>query len=152
MTIRGTVGLELPRLGVPVLTAGTSDYSGRGFTVDADTIEEYERNVRSIASLPRLSPEQMRTARLYAYGIFCVRPWRFQSFALDFLPVGEAGDTLEHRLRYVVRTREELEHADDLADFARWVLESDDADYVDESELAVSRSVNAGASVSASST
>jgi hypothetical protein len=152
VTIRGTVGLELPRLGVPVLTAGTSDYSGRGFTVDAETVEEYERNVRAIATLPRLTEEQMRAAKLYAYGIFCVRPWRFRSFALDFLPVGEAGDTLEHRLRYGIATREELERADDLADFARWVLESDDADYVNEAELAVSRTVNEGASVSASST
>jgi hypothetical protein len=135
VTIRGTVGLELPCLGVPVLTAGTSDYSGRGFTLDAATVEEYERNVRAIATLPRLSEEQIRTAKLYAYGIFCVRPWRFTSFALDFLPVGEAGDTLEHRLRYRLTTREELEHAEDLADFARWVLESDDPDYVDESVL-----------------
>ena len=135
VTIRGTVGLELPQLGVPVLTAGTSDYAGRGFTVDSETIEEYERNVRSIADLDKLDEEQVRTAQLYAYGIFCVRPWRFRSFALDYLPVGDAGDSLEHRLRYVVRSFEELQQADDLAAFARWVIESDDADYVDESLL-----------------
>src|SRR5919204_4950049 len=51
VTIRGTVGLELPRLGVPVLTAGTSDYAGRGFTVDAADRAEYERNVRGVADL-----------------------------------------------------------------------------------------------------
>lgn len=137
VTIRGTVGLELPQLGVPVLTAGTSDYAGRGFTVDSASVEEYERNVRSIAALPRLGEEQIRTAKLYAYGIFCVRPWRFRSFSLDFLPVDDAGDTLEHRLRYVVRTPEELREAADLASFARWVIESDDADYVDEPALAL---------------
>lgn len=136
VTIRGTVGLELPQLGIPVLTAGTSDYAGRGFTVDAASVEEYERNVRSIAELPRLDEDAVRTAKLYAYGIFCVRPWRFRSFSLDFLPVDAAGDTLEHRLAYNIRTLSELEDADDLAAFARWVLDSDDADYVDESLLA----------------
>jgi hypothetical protein len=136
VTIRGTVGLELPQLGVPVLTAGTSDYAGRGFTIDADSIEQYESNVRSIATLGRLTDEQVRTAKLYAFGIFCVRPWRFDSFALDYLPVDKAGDTLQHRLRYRVRTPDELRGADDLASFARWVLESRDADYVDEAVLA----------------
>src|SRR5262245_8959662 len=45
VTIRGTIGIELPQLGVPVLTAGTSDYAGRGFTLDAGSIEEYERKI-----------------------------------------------------------------------------------------------------------
>lgn len=139
VTIRGTVGLELPPLGVPVITAGTSDYSGKGFTVDSSSVEEYEAHLRAIPSLGRLGPEQVRLARLYAYGIFCARPWHFSSFALDYLPLDAAGDTLEHRLRYVAKTPEELERADDLARFARWVLDSDDADYVDEAALAGAR-------------
>jgi hypothetical protein len=128
VTIRGTVGLELPQLGVPVITAGTSDYAGRGFTVDAESIEEYERNVRGIADLPRLAPAQVELAKRYAYGVFCVRPWRFTSFALDYLPP-ERGRDLLHRLRYEVRTERDLREAQDLEAFARWVLESDDADF-----------------------
>jgi hypothetical protein len=135
ITIRGTVGIELPPLGVPVITAGTSDYSGRGFTIDADTIEQYERNVRAIPELEPLSEEQVALAKLYAYGIFCVRPWRFHSFSLDYLPLDEAGDSLEHRVRFRVRSREELERAEDLGAFARWVLESDEADFVGDEEL-----------------
>ena len=146
LTIRGTVGIELPPLGVPVLTAGTSDYSGKGFTVDADSVEQYESNVRSIADIDRLSPEQVRLARLYAYGIFCARPWRFDSFALDFRPLDDAGDTLEHRLRYNVRSREELERAKDLRAFADWVLRSDEPDYIDERALRTPTRVEAGAS------
>jgi hypothetical protein len=130
VTIRGTIGIELPCLGVPVLTAGTSDYAGRGFTVDAATVAEYERNVRRIGQLPRLGDEQIRLAKLYAYGIFCRRPWPFQSFALDYLPLDQAGDTLLHRLRLMVSSLEELRAADDLGAFARWVLESDAADYL----------------------
>jgi len=143
ITIRGTVGIELPPLGIPVLTAGTSDYAGRGFTIDAADVGEYERNVRSIAELPRLTPEQVELAKLYAYGMFCVRPWRFSSFELDFLPLEEAGDTLAHRLLWHVRTRADLERAEDLASFAHWALDSDDADYVDEAELASTRALAA---------
>ena len=145
LTIRGTVGIELPPLGVPVLTAGTSDYSGKGFTIDAETVEQYEANVRSIADLERLSPEQVRLARLYAYGIFCARPWRFDSFALDFHALDAAGDTLEHRLRYNLRTREDLERADDLRTFTDWVLRSDEPDFVDERALRMPSRVEARA-------
>ncbi len=141
VTIRGTVGLELPSLGVPVLTAGTSDYSGRGFTVDADTVEEYERNVRSIVDLERLEHRQVELAKLYAYGIFCLRPWQFSSFTLEYLPLDQAAETMEHRLRYHVRTLDDLGRVADLARFADWVLRSDEPDYLDEQELASSRQV-----------
>jgi hypothetical protein len=130
VTIRGTVGIELPCLGIPALTAGTSDYSDRGFTVDASSIADYEANVRGVAELPRLSDHQVRLARLYAYGIFCRRPWRFSTFSLDYLPVDEAGDTLEHRMTVYASTPEELRSAPDLERFARWAVETDDADYV----------------------
>jgi len=141
VTIRGTVGIELPPLGVPVLTAGTSDYSGKGFTVDADSVEEYVANLRSIPDLERLSPEQVRLAKLYAFGIYCVRPWRFESFSIDYLPLDEAGDTLEHRLRYNVRTLSDLEQASDLSAFGRWVVDSDAEDFVDDRALAASQPV-----------
>jgi hypothetical protein len=135
LTIRGTIGLELPRLGIPVLTAGTSDYSGRGFTIDAETVDDYERNVKAIGGLDRLTPEQVRRANLYAYGVFCVRPWRFSSFALDYEPPSEVGEAADHQLRYRVRTLDELERAEDLRTFAEWVVGSSDADFVDEAAL-----------------
>jgi hypothetical protein len=129
VTIRGTVGLELPQLGVPVITAGTSDYSNRGFTVDAETIEEYERNLRSIASLERLSPDEVERAKLYAYGVFCRRPWVFDSFEIEFLPPSDER-ALPHRIHYRISTEQELREAADLRAFADWLLESDDADFV----------------------
>ncbi len=136
VTIRGTVGLELPALGVPVITAGTADYGERGFTIDPPTVEAYEEAIRSIPALERLDERQVELARLYAYGVFCVRPWRFSSFALEFLPLESAGHTLEHSLRYRIRTVEELRAASDLSALARWVVDSEDADYVDETALA----------------
>jgi hypothetical protein len=128
VTIRGTVGIELPQLGVPVLTAGTSDYSGRGFTVDAETIDEYARNLGDIAALAPLEPEQVSLAKLYGYGVFCRRPWIFDSFELEFLPPSDER-ALPHVIRYRVETVEELRRAPDLHAFADWVLNSDDADF-----------------------
>jgi hypothetical protein len=131
VTIRGTVGIELPQLGVPVLTAGTSDYAGRGFTVDADTVEAYEANIRGIGALPRLAPDQVEKAKLYAYGVFCAKPWIFSSFRMDFLTEGFKSDRIQYHAHYRgLRTREEVESAEDLAAFARWMLESDASDFV----------------------
>lgn len=136
VTIRGTVGMELPCLGIPALTAGTSDYSHRGFTIDAETVADYERNVRGIWELPKLSDQQVSRARLYAYGIFCRRPWRFESFSRDYLPVGVAGDTLEHRLNIKARTSDELVSSPDVLRLGRWIVETDDEDYVEAEEEA----------------
>jgi hypothetical protein len=134
VTIRGTVGLELPQLGVPVLTAGTSDYAGRGFTVDAGSVGEYERNVRAIADLGRLDDDAVARARLYAYGVFCLRPWVFRSFTVAYPEPEKAGDTLLHRVHWHVNTLDELRAARDFGAFAQWVLESDEPDYVAETD------------------
>src|SRR5437764_1483727 len=63
ITIRGSVGFELPCFGVPVLTAGTGFYSGRGFTIDSATSEEYLRRLGAIERIPPLSPESVEPAR-----------------------------------------------------------------------------------------
>ena len=52
VTIRGSVGFELPCFGKPVLTAGTGFYSGRGFTIDSATPDEYLERLRTIESQP----------------------------------------------------------------------------------------------------
>jgi len=130
VTIRGTVGMELPQLGVPVLTAGTSDYAGRGFTVDADTVEEYEANVRRIGELPRLDADAIRKAKLYAYGVFCRKPWVYTSYRTDFMTEGFQSDRIQYKTHFHgLRTRAEVEQAEDLAALARFTLESDASDF-----------------------
>ena len=66
----------------------------------------------------------------------------FSSFVLDYMPQ-EQGRDLLHRLRYEVRTERELREARDLDAFARWVLESDDADFTSPPAAAPSRPVAA---------
>lgn len=83
VTVRGTVGLELPCFGVPVLTAGSGRYSGKGFTVDSETAADYLARVRSIHRIAPLSDEQVRLGVLYAYHVFRSRPARYGAVMSD---------------------------------------------------------------------
>jgi hypothetical protein len=130
ITIRGSVGFELPCFGVPVLTAGTGFYSGRGFTVDSATAEEYLERLRHVDEIPSLTPEEVELARRHAYALFRLRPLRFTSFLATIRPLEEMGHPLDHDIEIKVRTREEVERAEDLRTFARWALESRDLDYL----------------------
>lgn len=77
ITVRGTVGLELPCFGIPTLTAGTGRYSGKGFTIDSESRFEYLDKVKNIHKITPLSAEQIDLAMRYAYCIFYARPARY---------------------------------------------------------------------------
>jgi hypothetical protein len=131
ITIRGSVGFELPCFGVPVLTAGTGFYSGRGFTIDSATPAEYLARLRRIEEIPRLEPREVELARRHAYALFKLRPLRFTSFLATIRPLEEMGHPLDHDVEIRVRTREDLERAEDLRRFARWATESRELDYLE---------------------
>jgi hypothetical protein len=76
VTIRGTVALELPALGVPVITGGSGRCSGFGFTYDPATREEYERLLQDVQNIRPLGPEQLRLAKLYFWGTFVGHLWK----------------------------------------------------------------------------
>ncbi len=130
ITIRGSVGVELPCFGVPVLTAGSGFYSGRGFTVDSGSAEEYLARIRAIDEVPPLTEEQTLLARRHAYALFRLRPVRFTSFTSVIRPLEELGHPLDHDLVVNLRSRAELERAEDLRAFARWAVGSRDLDYL----------------------
>lgn len=83
VTVRGTVGLELPCFGVPVLTAGTGRYSGKGFTADSQSAAEYLERLRGIDRIAPLSVEEARLGVLYAYHVFFSRPARYGAILGD---------------------------------------------------------------------
>jgi hypothetical protein len=130
ITIRGSIGFELPCFGVPVLTAGTGFYSGRGFTVDSATPAEYVSRLRSIDEIAPLTPSQIELARRHAYALFRLRPTRFTSFLATIRPLEEMGHPLDHDVEIRVRTRGDLERADDLRRFAEWATKSRELDYL----------------------
>lgn len=83
ITVRGTVGLELPCFGTPVLTAGTGRYAGKGFTVDYGSAAEYLEGVRHIDRVPRLDETAQRRALLHAWLVFRLRPAKYDALATD---------------------------------------------------------------------
>jgi|GEM_PF-3052439 hypothetical protein len=83
ITVRGTVGAELPCFGIPVLTAGSGRYSNKGFTIDSETKEEYLKKVQNIDLLKKLSSEQINLANKHAYLFFKYRPTKYDGFIKD---------------------------------------------------------------------
>jgi hypothetical protein len=131
LTIRGSIGFELPCFGKPVLTAGTGYYSGYGFTVDSETADEYLARVAAIHEIPPLTDEQVLLARKHAYALFRLRQSRFTSFRSVFVPLKRIADPLEATIELSVRSAEELQRSDDLRRVGDWVASSDALDYLE---------------------
>jgi hypothetical protein len=75
-----TVGLEIATRGLPVLISGRAHYRKKGFTLDADSWEEYFSKLDSaLKDLPacRLTPAQVEQAWNYAYCFFKEYPRPF---------------------------------------------------------------------------
>jgi len=128
ITIRGSVGFELPCLGVPVLTAGTGFYSGLGFTVDSASAAEYLERLRHIEDVPPLTPEQVQLARRHAYALFRLRPLRFSSFLATIRPLEQMGHPLDHDVELRL---DDPHEAEDLQRFTAWALGSKELDYLE---------------------
>jgi len=84
ITVRGTIGIELPCFGIPVITAGTGRYSNLGFTIDSKDRLEYINKLLSLENISPLSEEQIQLAKWHAYGAFILRPWYMKSFKTVF--------------------------------------------------------------------
>lgn len=61
-----TVGLETILWGYPLVVAGRSYYSGRGFTREISSIEEYDGMLQQAGTLAPPTAEQIELARRYA--------------------------------------------------------------------------------------
>jgi len=84
VTVRGTIGLELPCFGIPVVTAGTGRYAGRGFTIDPATRDEYRSVLARLHRIPRLKDEAIRLARLHYFSTFELMPIPMHSVVFNF--------------------------------------------------------------------
>jgi hypothetical protein len=130
VTVRGTVGTELPCFGVPTFTAGTGRYSGMGFTFDSDTREEYESKLRSLPNVAAMTGEQIRAAKRYALAAFESRHWSLRSFRAEFRKDFSRDHPLGSNLSPVARSLEEVGRNGDFRRFVDWVR-SDSIDYLE---------------------
>ena len=130
LTVRGTIGIEMPCYGIPVVTGGSGRCSGLGFTEDSSTAREYLDKLASIQALPRLSPARAELAKKHAYALFLGRPWRFSSFEVGYMSLSKAGHPLNPNVTLRVKSLAELISAPDLVAFADWAADSTDADFM----------------------
>lgn len=84
VTVRGTIGLELPCYGIPVVTAGTGRYTGRGFTIDPRTRAEYSDILLRLHNIQRLTRETVTSAQRYAHATLHRRSWLMSGIKIDF--------------------------------------------------------------------
>jgi hypothetical protein len=131
VTIRGTIGIELSCLGVPVVTAGSGRYSGLGFTHDPATRADYLQLLSRVQDLPRLGAAQLDLARKYAYTLFCLRPWAMTSFENSYDTAIKGFSQFNPALKLRARSFAELERSEDLRKFARWAIGEKSVDYVE---------------------
>ena len=135
VTIRGSIGFELPCFGKAALTAGTGFYSGRGFTVDSDTKDEYLARLRAIEGVPPPGAEAVALARKHVYALFRLRQTRFSSFRSVFQPVEHVDRPFEASIEISLRSADELRRAEDLRRLGDWAVDSRALDYLETDPL-----------------
>jgi hypothetical protein len=126
LTVRGTVGIEAARLGIPVLTAGTGRYDHRGFTIDSETREQYLDRLASLHEIPPMSDAERDLAERFAYGAFVMRPLPLTTLTIDH--GRDAKATVSVRINS--RSSDELRRAPDLTAFAAWAANRTQEDFV----------------------
>ncbi len=130
LTVRGTIGIEMPCFGIPVFTAGTGRYSGLGFTIDSQSREEYLSRIEHILDFPRLNPEQTLLAKKHAYALFKLRPCPFKTFEMVQMPLNRLGHPLDHNVVIRAKRIKEISQAADMNTFAEWITDSHNVDFL----------------------
>lgn len=134
VTVRGTVGMEAARLGVPVLTAGTGRYDRRGFTIDSTSTSEYLAQIAHIQDIAPLSDAQKELADRFAYGVFLMRQFPLETVTLEYHDA-----TGINKTAFGLRSAAEWETAPDVQALAKWIADSTDVDFVFPMSPAVER-------------
>lgn len=131
VTVRGTVGMEMPCLGNQVITAASGRYSGLGFTNDPKSKSEYLEILSKVSNLPRLSNEQVRMAKIYYHAIFRLKPTRLSDLKpvlrMGYSKVGLLGG-LHSTLRGNINLNA-MGYQPEIIRFLDWVENSEEIDF-----------------------
>lgn len=124
LTVRGTIGMELPCFGIPVITAGTGRYAGRGFTIDPASRNEYIGLLGALHKIDALDRAVVRRARLHYYGALNLRPVPMSSFVLDYSAGSSKNAVNQYDVRLNQRPDESLLETKDLGRLVSWLTQS----------------------------
>jgi hypothetical protein len=131
ITVRGTVGMELPWLRKPVVVAGTGRYSGFGFVVDCPTRESYETQLLNLHRLPAVSDEQAALARRYYYWMFLRRHVSFEDIApMHSMIMEKPTHPLHFNVSVKARSLADVENSPSVKAFTDWLMSSREADFI----------------------
>jgi len=140
LTVRGTIGMELPCFGIPVVTAGTGRYSGCGFTIDPMTRDGFRETLLKLHEVAPLADNVVRLARLHYYGAMRLRPVPMQSFVLDFDARTFGTAALAQNVSLKMRADAGLLDTADIGRLVRWVEDGKPAELlarnIDKREMA----------------
>ena len=129
LTVRGTIGMELPCFGIPVVTAGTGRYSGQGFTIDPPDREAYANSLRGLHEKPKLEMSIRALACRYYHTILQQRPMPMRSFILDFAANSFGLSELSTNVSFLVAPDRSLLHSPDLGRITQWISSSKAIDF-----------------------
>ena len=107
LTVRGTAGLEFSTFGIPCVNAGKGYYSGFGFNIEPNTIEEYEELLKNLDKIEKLTDEQIKLAKIVLYEIY-IKNSVFEYIDWDegAMYTSEFDNALERIIKYNEKTKE----------------------------------------------
>ncbi len=129
LTVRGTIGMELPCYGIPVITAGTGRYSGWGFTIDPATPEDYINLLGRLQDISLLPVQQIEAAQRYAHAVLYRRPWPIRGVEIDYDKAGAPLQALKFDVKVTSSVPDEIFGDEALGGVASWI-DGNEEDYL----------------------
>lgn len=132
ITVRGTIGMEMPCFGNYVITAASGRYTNLGFTIDPKTQSEYKKTLLNSHNIPEMTEEQIRLAKIYYYSVFAMKPFHLSLLKpvvrSGFKEVRLLGGLYSELKRnfYIGNTL----YPNELENFAKWAERREVVDYV----------------------
>ena len=126
--------MELACFGKLCITAGTGRYSGLGFTLDSDNQTDYLKTLNQLHLCTKLNNDQLLRAKWHAYAAFDLRLWLMKSIRTEFKYLAKGNFPLDHNLKLISKSLNEIDQNGDLTEFADWA-ENGNIDFLQEDTL-----------------
>lgn len=129
LTVNGTVGLEFPCFGVPVVVAGTGRYNGRGFTIEPPSREAYFATLKTLHEVPRLDAATQQLARQHFLALITRRQFSLADIApMELKEMDQAASNVHDNIQITARSLPEFAEAASILQLGDWLANSDTPD------------------------